>query len=103
MHRLDSSLRRGGIIVGDEAEALGQVGLFVDKHLGRDDAAKWHEGGRQVGVGKLLWQVIDEQVAPFRTCKQRRGGRGLIQLDLFPQPSLRTFCLLAGHNRRSCQ
>lgn len=67
MHGLYGCLGGCGIIVGDESEALGQIRLFVDKHFGRDDAPEWDECRRQVRVCELLWQVVDEEVAPFGT------------------------------------
>lgn len=74
VHRLYGRLCRGGVVVGDESEALGQIRLFVDKHFGRDDVAEGHECRGQVRVGELLWQVVDEEVASLGTCKWKREG-----------------------------
>lgn len=59
----------GGLSVVErhETEALGHVRVLVYEHLGRDDGAEWEERGRQVGVGELLGQVVDEQVAAVRS------------------------------------
>lgn len=65
VHSLDGGLCGGGVVVGHEAEALREVGLFVDEHLGGDDVPKWQERGRQVRVRELLRQVVDEQVSAF--------------------------------------
>ena len=43
-------------------EALGEVGLLVDEHLGADDVAERVERLEEVRVAELLGQVVDEQV-----------------------------------------
>lgn len=73
MHRLDGGLRRGHVVERHEAEALGQVGLLVDEHLGGDHVAEGEERRRQVRVGELLRQVVDEQVATLGTCGLGEG------------------------------
>lgn len=35
MHRLDGRLGRTGVIVGNETETFGQIGLFINEHFGR--------------------------------------------------------------------
>lgn len=72
VHPLDRSIRGRGRVKGHEAEALGQIRLLVDEHLGRDHVAERCERGGQVGVRELLRQVVDEQVAPVRTWEHTR-------------------------------
>lgn len=55
-------------------EALAEVGLLVNEHLGRDHVAKRHECLCQVAVRELLRQVVDKQVGPLGTCVQGGGG-----------------------------
>ena len=38
---LDGTLSRNGVIEGDKAEALAEVGGLVDEDLGADDVAEW--------------------------------------------------------------
>lgn len=40
VHGLDGGLRRGTVVERNEPEALGQVRLLVDEHLGGDNVAK---------------------------------------------------------------
>jgi len=63
VHRLDGNLGRVRIVERDEAKALGQAGLLVDEHLGRDHIAEGQERGGQIRVGELLRQMVDEKVA----------------------------------------
>lgn len=44
MHRLDGRLCRTGVIVGNETETLGQIGLFVNEHFGRYHIAEGQKG-----------------------------------------------------------
>lgn len=44
-------------------ETFALIGGAIDKHFGRDDMAKRHKHLHQLSVTKLLWQVVDEQVA----------------------------------------
>lgn len=55
------------IVERHEPEALGQVRLFVYEHFGRNHGPEGQECRRQVRVVELLRQVVDEQVATFRT------------------------------------
>lgn len=48
-------------------EAFTLVGGAVDKDLRRDDVSERQEHLQDLGVGELLWQVIDEDVTAFRT------------------------------------
>lgn len=60
---LDLSICR--IVVLTEAFAL--VSGPVDEHLGWNNRSKWYEHLHQFRISKLLGQVIDEQVAAFRS------------------------------------
>ena len=75
VHRLDRRLGARRVVEADEAEALALVGGAVDEHLGADDVAEGEEHLHQLGVPKLLGQVVDEQVAALgaadrATCKK---------------------------------
>ena len=75
VHGLDGRLGAGGVVEADEAEALALVGGAVDEHLGADHVAEREEHLHQLGVPKLLGQVVDEQVAALgaadrATCKK---------------------------------
>ncbi len=48
-------------------EALGEVGLLVEKDLGRDDGPEREKCLVEVRVRELRWQVVDEQVGSFRS------------------------------------
>lgn len=48
-------------------EALALVGGAVNEDLGGDDVAKRDEHLHELGVAKLLGQVVDEEVAAFRS------------------------------------
>lgn len=63
VHRLDGGLSGRAVVERHESEALGQVGLLVDEHLGRHDVSERHEGRCEIRVGELLRQMVDEQVA----------------------------------------
>lgn len=54
VHRLDGRVGRVRIVVGHEAEALGQVGLLIDEHLGRQDVAERQKCRREIRVNELL-------------------------------------------------
>ena len=41
-------------------EALGEVGLLVEKDLGGDDGPEGEKGLVEVRVRELWWQVVDE-------------------------------------------
>ena len=55
-------------------EALALVGGTVYIDLGTDYIAKWHEHLSELSVSKLLGQVVDEEVAAFRTCGRDEQG-----------------------------
>ena len=63
VHSLDRRLGTCGVVEADEPEALALVGRPVDEHLRADDVAKGEEHLHELGVAKLLGQVVDEQVA----------------------------------------
>ena len=63
VHGLDGRLGAGGVVEADEAEALALVGRPVDEHLRADHVAKGEEHLHELGVAKLLGQVVDEEVA----------------------------------------
>ena len=48
-------------------KALALTGGAVHIDLGTDDVAEWHEHLGELSITELLWQVVDEQVAPFRS------------------------------------
>jgi hypothetical protein len=68
VHGLYGGLGRRSVVVRHEAEALGEIGLFVYEHFSRDHVAEWQERGRQVRVRELLRQVVNEQVTALWTC-----------------------------------
>ena len=75
VHRLDGGLGTCGVVEADKSEALALVGRPVDEHLRADDVAEGEEHLHQLGVPKLLGQVVDEQVAALgaadrATCKK---------------------------------
>lgn len=81
VHRLNGGLSGRAVVERHEAEALGQVGLLVDEHLGRHHMSERHEGRREIRVGEFLRQMVDEQVAAFRSLDLLPGrlGHGLCQ------------------------
>jgi len=62
VHGLDGGERAHRVVVRHEPEALGEVGLLVNEHLGADDGAERIEGLQEVRVAELLGKVVDEQV-----------------------------------------
>lgn len=73
VHRRDGVLGRLDVIERHKAETLGQVRLLVYEHLGGYDGTEREECRRQIGVGELLGQVVDEQVAAFWTYNKRNN------------------------------
>ena len=59
-------------------ETFGQVGLTVDEHLGGHDVTERQERLRQVRVGELRRQVVDEEVAAVGTLRLPTGRGGVI-------------------------
>ena len=57
-------------------EALALLSDFVDVDLGRDDCAKLHKQMVEVSIPKVLWEVVDEEVAALRAFLLR--GRRLL-------------------------
>ncbi len=48
-------------------EAFALIGGSIDEDFGTDDVAKGEKHLHQLRISKLLWQVVDEQVATFRS------------------------------------
>jgi hypothetical protein len=67
VHGPDGRLGAGGIVKADKAKAFALVGGPVNEDLGADDVAKGEEHLHELRVSELLGQVVDEQVAPFRS------------------------------------
>ena len=63
VHCLDCRLCACRVVKADEPEALALIGRPVDEHLRADHVAKGEEHLHQLGVPKLLGQVVDEEVA----------------------------------------
>lgn len=57
-------------------KTLALVGGTVHEHLGGDDIAEGKEHLHQLIVSKLLREMVDEEVAAFRTCRHEGGGEG---------------------------
>lgn len=74
VHRLDGRLGRCHVVERHETEALRQVRLLIDEYLRRDDVTERHKRRGQIGVGEFLRQVIDEQIATFRSFNLLPGG-----------------------------
>lgn len=53
-------------------EAFALVGGAVNKHLSRDDVTEGQEHLEYLGVGELLWQVVNEDVTALGTCTRRQ-------------------------------
>lgn len=64
-----------------KALALTSGAVHVD--LGTDDVTKRHEHLSEFSITELLWQVVDEQVTTFRSCKQKHALSGLRQTNTF--------------------
>ena len=67
VHGLNGALSRERVVVAHKSEALAEICVFVDEHLGADDAAKRLEHLDQVHVLHVVREVVDEQIAAFRT------------------------------------
>ena len=63
--RLDASSM--ALITSQLTEALALVGGAVNEDLGRDDVAKRYEHLHELTIAELLGQVVDEEVAAFRS------------------------------------
>lgn len=72
VHGLNGGLCRLWIVVAHESEALALIGGTVHVDLGRDDIPKRNEHLRQLGVAKVRWQVVNEQVAALGALFLRR-------------------------------
>lgn len=98
VHRLDGGLRRGNVVERHKAEALGQVGLLIDEHLGGHHVAEREERRRQIGIGELLRQVVDEQVATLGTCGKytRDHGESRGSCEMRARGNLPSICLPAA-------
>jgi len=67
VHGLNSALSGSGVVVGDEAEALAEVGHFIDEHFGAQNRTKRGKHLVEVRVRDFVGQVVDEQVAAVGT------------------------------------
>jgi hypothetical protein len=67
VHGPDGRLGAGGIVKADKAKAFALVGGAVNEDLGADNVAKGEEHLHELCISELLGQVVDEQVAPFRS------------------------------------
>lgn len=56
-------------------ETLALIGGSVHEDFGRDDVAKGQKHLHELGIPKLLRQVVDKQVTAFGSCKNRRAKR----------------------------
>lgn len=41
--------------------------VLVDENFGGQDVTERQKGGCEVAVGEFLWEVVDKEVAAFRT------------------------------------
>ena len=73
VHLGNGSRGRLGVVVGDKPKALALARELVDKDLGADDVAKWHEHGAKHVVVDLLWQVVDKEVGAHGPLLLRRA------------------------------
>lgn len=65
-------------------KTLALVGGTIHEHLGGDDVAKGQEHLHQLIVSKLLREMVDEEVAAFRTCRCE-GATGRDKTETPPQ------------------
>lgn len=56
-------------------KTLALVGGTIHEHLGGDDIAKGQEHLHQLVVSKLLGEMVDEEIAAFRTCRYGMMGK----------------------------
>lgn len=56
-------------------ETLALIGGPVHEDFGRDDVAKGQKHLHELGVPKLLRQVVDKQVTAFRPCRNRHAEK----------------------------
>lgn len=61
-------------LVSALTKTLALVCGTIHEHLGGNDIAKGQEHLHQLIVSKLLREMVDEEIAAFRTC--RHGGNG---------------------------
>lgn len=67
MHRLNCRGGRIDVIKRHKAKTLGKVRLLINKHFRGDHTAEGQESRGEVRVSELLWQVINKQIATFRS------------------------------------
>lgn len=67
IHRLNGSVCAGWVIKADEAKTLALVSGSINVDFGTEYIAEWQEHLSQLSIAKLLRQVVDEEVAAFRT------------------------------------
>lgn len=72
VHRGYRRLCGSRVVERHETKALGQVRLFVYEHLGRNHRTERQECGGQIGVGELLWEVINKKITTLGTWKELR-------------------------------
>ena len=64
---MNSSLCTGGVIKADEAKAFALVGGSVDEDFGADNIPEGEKHLHELGITKLLGQVVDEEITALRT------------------------------------
>ena len=64
---MNSSLRTGGVVKADEAKAFALVGGSVNEDFGADNIPEGKKHLHELGITKLLGQVVDEEITALRT------------------------------------
>lgn len=57
-------------------KTLALVGGTIHEYLGGNDIAKGQKHLHQLVVSKLLREMVDEEIAAFRTCRHEDSGEG---------------------------
>jgi len=67
IHGLNGSLSTCRIVETDKTKAFALIGCPINKDFRADDVAKGKKHLHQLSIAKLLGQVVDEQIATFRS------------------------------------
>lgn len=67
IHLFKSEFSTRDGVVRDESESLGLASVPIHNNCGTNYIAKWIKCRRKIGISKIIWKMVNEEIGTCRT------------------------------------